>query len=89
MEAKWSIRFLYMQHFYKQRKALTKIDKNFKKNLSNTVRLNIWQTCPKTSLSLSLRLYDWYNENENNNGKIDQINKKYIDQDNYRDKYRK
>ena len=29
-----------------------------------------------------------YNENENN-GKIDQINKKYIDQDNYRDKYRK
>ena len=30
-----------------------------------------------------------YNENENNNGKIDQINKKYIDQDNYRDKYRK
>ena len=29
------------------------------------------------------------NENENNNGKIDQINKKYIGQDNYRDKYRK
>ena len=53
------------------------------------MRLNIWQTCPKTSLSVSLRLYDWYNENENNNGKIDQINKKYIDQDNYRDKYRK
>ena len=29
------------------------------------------------------------NENENNNGKIDQISKKYIGQDNYRDKYRK
>ena len=29
------------------------------------------------------------NENENNNGKIDQINKKYIGQDNYIDKYRK
>ena len=31
----------------------------FKQNLSNTLRLNIWQTYPKISLSLSLRLYDW------------------------------
>ena len=30
-----------------------------------------------------------YNENENNKGKIYQIDKKYIDQDNYRDNYRK
>ena len=50
-------RFFYKQHFYKQRQGWNL--QNIKQKLSNTLRLNFWQTCQKKlSLSVSMRLYD-------------------------------
>ena len=47
-----------------------------KQKLSNTLRLNFWQTCPKKQVSLSQWDYRINcNGNENDNEKKDHINK--------------
>ena len=48
--------------------------------LSNTLRLNFWQTCPKNKFVCINEIINC-NGNENDNDKIDHINKAYKGQD--------
>ena len=65
--------FFYKQNIYKQHQ--NQIGKKNKQKLSNTLRLNFRSKCQKNKLFFQLNYMINCNENEDNNGKTDHINK--------------